>query len=410
MTDTKPAPLPPDFYTKTMESLRNLLGRRVDLTDPISQTLGDAEAAIGNLIVLEAQTAKERDAAQADATRYAFNEDREKARAASEETRLRDVIKHLHRRSARDYDRWAEEVETVVRTLGATPNEDAIHAAQRIVKERDEARAALPACEKTIARLEAERDEARAGLETTEASWKIARNDLRKALAALADSARLLNARPGESIFDAASRLSREHHIAENKAAVAVADRLAAIEVRDATRREAESGYLYRQVLAERNEARTDVHRLQKQVQDFSDCIYRLRAAFKCVQFEHVETAALRVVRERDAAVIARAVAKARALDWSTRYEALFAQSTHLAREVDRLKSDKADRIEASAPISTIKVGDRVVNPSSNIESEAIVIGFFDSVDGVRFAAVESGWGRSYFWRLDLCNPAQVST
>jgi hypothetical protein len=198
-----------------MENLRNL--REIhDHNDTLHRFLGDAEAAIGNLIVLNDETKKERDAAQADATRYAFDADREKARAAAQENHLRDVNERLRERLA------CERVD-----------------AQRVVNDRDEAR------------------------------------------------------------------------------------------------------------------------------------------------------------HDRDALRL--------------RYDALFTQSTHLAREVDRLKNEKADRIEAKPSTAPIKVGDRVVNVDLVFQT-ATVIGFFDSVENVRFAAVSDAWGRPYFWRRDLCNPAPVST
>lgn len=79
--------------------------------------------------------------------------------------------------------------------------------------------------------------------------------------------------------------------------------------------------------------------------------------------------------------------------------------SIHLAREVDRLKSEKAAEIEAAPEPITVagrfKVGDRVIN-TEIVCHAANVLAFFDAIDGVRFVAVENDWRQSHFWRLDL--------
>lgn len=176
----------------------------------------------------------------------------------------------------------------------------------------------------------------------------------------------------------------------------------AALSFRDAWMRSADA------CAAERNEAHSEVH--------------RIRAALGCVQFEPTEDAARRVVRERDEAraAFARArneasfqAAKSSALDSALRdieterdalqlrYEALFAQSIHLAREVDRGNNEKADRVEAGASEKTpIGLGDRV-SLVTRPERLAKVIGFFTSVDGVEFLAVEPVDGSPRFWRRD---------
>jgi len=339
---THPAPLPPDFYTKTLTNITNLR-QEYDHDDTLHRLLGDAEAAIANLIVLEEDARedaegwircatnlqRERDASRDDVETLGARLDSEKARAASEEKRLRDANKQVA-------TQWQKSCE-------------------RLTVERDEARAAIPALEKTIAFLEHDRDETRKAFDIAQGRLDAAIKSRDAAISSEArlikerddalenvrghchDLARLLNVRPGESILGAASRLTGEHLNAVNRA---IEDRAA---------------------------------------------------------LENVRT-------------IARDGANERARDWATRYEALFAQSTHLAREVDRLNREKADRIEAKPSTGPIKVGDRVVSAGEC----ATVIGFFTSIAGVEFLAVETmlrgGLGRPYFWRLDLCNPAPVRT
>lgn len=165
---------------------------------------------------------------------------------------------------------------------------------------------------------------------------------------------------------------SKERDEAKNKAAVAVADRLAAIEHWKKT---ADA------CAVERNEAYLEVH--------------RIRAALGCVQFEPAEDAARRLVSERDsaraearfqagkaeAAAIARDVANDRATRWHGLYSALI---------------EKAEQSR-----SAFKVGDRVANKELAFQA-ATVIAFFDAIDGVRFVAVENDWGQAHLWRLDL--------
>lgn len=413
MTDTKPVPVPPNFYTKTMENLRNL--REIhDHDDTLHRFLGDAEVAIANLIVLEAETAKERDAAQADATRYAFNEDREKARAASEEKHLREVNEGLRERLAR------ERVN-----------------AQHLANERDEARASLNVRDTTLCgevdRLTRERDAA----EANKRSILIA-----------------TNATPTESGLDAVYRVVKERDFARFH-----------LESMEGSFKIAQAK------LAELSKERDDLNR----VLESSSHIHVTQKARKAAE------------DERDAAILAHYVANERANNWSLRYGALFAQSIHLAREVDRLKSEKAAAVEAKAsapdlfPIGTVvqyvedgrrarvagtytfsdgskflrvegeahgrantfhwreslcrgvapeidpsklarwvdaftvfgratfKVGDRVVNVADG-NTRATVIGLFESIDGDRFVAVETTFGKSYFWRVGLCNPAPVNS
>ena len=125
------------------------------------------------------------------------------------------------------------------------------------------------------------------------------------------------------------------------------------------------------------------------------------------------------VVRERDEARAERDRALAAALeardeieDWRTRFDALATRAADLVKERDEARAalfaPPIDPVSFAQKFARtrrdrdlLKVGDRVVNKKRVVEV-ATVIGFFDSIDGVRFAAVENDFGRADFWRLDL--------
>lgn len=67
--------------------------------------------------------------------------------------------------------------------------------------------------------------------------------------------------------------------------------------------------------------------------------------------------------------------------------------------------TNTASKLSTDAVNKPFKVGDRVISKDFGAHA-ATVIAFFDSVNSVCFVAVETDWGRPYFWRLDLVSAA----
>lgn len=125
MTDTKPVPVPPDFYEKTLRNVANLR-QEYDHNDTLHRFLGDAEASIANLIVLQAETVKDRD----------------EARACLETSEsYRDTWRKSADACAVERNEAYREVHRIRAALGCVQFEPAEDAARRLVSERDSARA-----------------------------------------------------------------------------------------------------------------------------------------------------------------------------------------------------------------------------------------------------------------------------
>lgn len=123
MPETKIS-VPPDFYTKTLSNITNLR-EEYEHNNTLHRFLGDAEAAIANLIVLEAESTK----------------------------RSESYFKKITAARGAILARFGESLDQAANRV-VKERDEARAAANRVVKERDEARAALPECRKTIALLE----------------------------------------------------------------------------------------------------------------------------------------------------------------------------------------------------------------------------------------------------------------
>ena len=199
----------------------------------------------------------------------------------------------------REAKKLREEVETLTKDLAFTVHDrDETRAAfelaqgrlskcldtiEALTKERDEARAAVPALEATVKRLEVAYNNATGDRDAAHDSRNRMLESVRSAL----------GCEPGQGVVWKANELRKE-----------------------------------------RDEAWSDAQSARiKWTQDIQD----IRIQIGAYSHEDTFAAAKRIVRERNEA-------RSRIDAWSLRYDALFAQSIHIAREVDRLNSEKADR------------------------------------------------------------------
>ena len=193
---------------------------------------------------------------------------------------------------------------------------------EALTKERDEARAAVPALEATVRHLETVYSQAKRDRDTALDTHNRMLENVRGAL----------GCEPGQGAVWKANELKKE-----------------------------------------RDEARSAAHDTHTARAKWIRDVQEIRTHLGAYSHEDTFAAAKRVVRERYEACAASTrarneasfqAAKSSALDSALRdietdrdalrlrYDALFTQSIRLAREVDRLNSEKADRVEAAANLT----------------------------------------------------------
>lgn len=172
---------------------------------------------------------------------------------------------------------------------------------EALTKERDEARAAVPALEATVRHLETVYSQAKRDRDTALDTHNRMLENVRGAL----------GCEPGQGAVWKANELKKE-----------------------------------------RDEARSAAHDTHTARAKWIRDVQEIRTHLGAYSHEDTFAAARRVLRERDIARNERADALRTRDSWYLRYDALFTQSIRLAREVDRLNSEKADRVEAAANLT----------------------------------------------------------